>query len=122
MIVATITMIALVFGGGAGFSFDIYKKAADAVIQDKQIVKQVKFYTKEADKEMKNWQKDTNKFAKQIVEMNQNYDLARVDAEHILHQIDTRRNEFQKKLLQLRFQVKELMSQEEWESMYAHLE
>jgi len=46
----------------------------------------------------------------------------RVDAEHFLNQIDTRRNEFQKKLIQLRFQVKELMSQEEWDAMYAHLE
>jgi D-mannonate dehydratase len=122
MIVATVTLIVLMLGSGAGFSFDMYRKAAGDVIQDKQIVKQIKSVTKAADKEMKNWQKDANKIAKQIVEMNQNYDLARTDVEPFLNQVDSRRNEFQEKLIQLRFQARDLMSQAEWEAMYAQIE
>ena len=122
MIVATMTLIVLVLGGGSGFSFDMYRKAAEEVIQDKQIVKKIKSVTKAADKEMKNWQKEANKIAKQIVEMNQNYDLARTDIEPFLNQVDSRRNKFQEKLIQLRFQAKDLMSHEEWEAMYAQLE
>ena len=111
MSLAIVTLIVLMLGGGVGFSFDMYRKAAGDVIQDKQIVKQIKSVTKAADKEMKNWQKDANKIAKQIVEMNQNYDLARTDVEPFLNQVDSRRNEFQEKLIQLRFQARDLMTQ-----------
>lgn len=42
MIVATATLIALMLGDGAAFSFGMYRKAAGDVIQDKQVVKRIK--------------------------------------------------------------------------------
>jgi hypothetical protein len=122
MIVGTLTLIILLLGSGAGFSFDMYKKAAEDVIQDKQIVRQIKSVTKAADKEMDTWQKDAKKISKQFAEMNRNYDLTKAEMNTFINQADSRRDEFQEKLIQLRFQAKNLMSQEEWEAMYAKTE
>ena len=119
MIIGTITLIMLLSGGGAGFSFDIFKEAAEGVIQDKQIVRQIKSVTKAADKEMKTWQKEAQKISKQFAEMNQNYDLKKSEMNAFFKQADSRRDEFQEKLIKLRFQAKNLMKQEEWDAMYA---
>ena len=112
----------LLFGGGAGFSFDIYKKVAADVIVDKQIVKQIKSVTKTADEEMETWQKEAQKISKQLAEMNRNYDLTPAEMDTFLDYADSRRDAFQEKLIQLRFKAKNLMSQHQWESMYAKLE
>jgi len=121
MIVGTITLIYLLFGGGV-FSFDVFKEAAADVISDKQIVKQIDAMTSEADKEMKAWLKESGKISKQFSRMNQNYDQTKMEMNAFLEQADSSRDEFLEKIIQLRFQVKNLMSQEEWEAMYAKIE
>ena len=51
--------------------------------------------------------------------MNRNYDLTTDEMRSFLDYADSRREAFQEKLIDLRFQAKNLMSQEEWEAMYA---
>ena len=119
MIIGTITLIVLLFGGGAGFSFDIFRDAAENVIPDKQIVKQIKDITKSADDEMKAWQKEAGKISQQLAEMNRNYDLSETEMKIALNQADIRREAFQEELIKLRFQAKNLMSWVEWDAMYA---
>ena len=109
----------MLFAGGGGFSFDMFKDAAEDVIPDRQIVRQVKAITKAADDEMKAWQKDAKEISKRLAEMNRNYDLTTDEMRSFLDYADSRREAFQEKLIDLRFQAKNLMSQEEWEAMYA---
>ncbi|MDX2451181.1 hypothetical protein [Desulfosarcina sp.] len=119
MIIGTITLIVLLFGGGVGFSLDIFSDAAENVIPDKQIVKQIKDITKSADDEMKAWQKEAGKISQQLAEMNRNYDLSETEMKIALNQADIRREAFQEELIKLRFQAKNLMSWVEWDAMYA---
>jgi Spy/CpxP family protein refolding chaperone len=118
MIIATITIFMLVFGG-PGFSFDVYKHAAADVIEDKERVKQIKDITKEADKEMKALNKYFKSTSEEIVEMMTRSDVTREELNASFDKVENRREEFQEALIQLRFQAVNLLSREEWEAMYA---
>lgn len=122
MIIGTITLIVLLFGGGAGFSFDIFNDSAENVIPDQQIVKQIKEITEAADREMKAWQKEAGKISQQIAQMNRDHDLSESEMNTVLNQADLRREAFQEELIKLRFQAKNLISWVEWEAMYTKLE
>lgn len=119
MIIGITTLIILLFAGGGGFSFDMFKDAAGDVISDRQIVRQVKAVTEAADDEMKAWQKDAKEISKRLAEMNRDYELTPAEMNTFIDYADSRREAFQEKLIDLRFQAKNLMSQEEWEAMYA---
>jgi peptidoglycan hydrolase CwlO-like protein len=122
MIIATITAIIFLFGSGGMFSFDVFKDAAKKVVQDKSTVKQIATITKEADKEVKSLHKEIEKASKQLVTMNTNYDLTRDELNTFLAQGDKRREQFQDRLIELRFQAKNLVILEEWEAMYTYVD
>jgi hypothetical protein len=121
MIIATITAIMVFFGGGM-FSFDVFKNSADKVIEDKDRVKQIKVITKEADKELKLLNKSINNESKKLVTLNSNYGVTREELDSFLAQQDQYREQFQERLIELRFQVKKLVKQEEWEDMYEQID
>ena len=117
MLIAAITVFALLFSGGI-FSFDNVRDAAKEVIQDKDRAKQVVAITKEADKEFKSFTKNVNKLSKQLVQMNKDYNLTREKIDSFYTQTDKRRMAFLEKFVELRFQAKNLMTAEEWQAMY----
>ena len=121
MIIATITAIMLFFGGGM-FSFDVFKDSADKVLKDKERIKQIKVITKEADKELKLLSKSINNESKKLVTLNANYDLTREELDNFIAQQDQYREQFQKRLIEWRFQAKALLNREEWEAMYAQVD
>lgn len=121
MIIGTITVIMLFFGGGL-FSLDVFKDAAKDVIQDKDRVKQIEVVTKEADEEIKALDKQIENVSKQLVSMNTNYNLSRQELDTALEQNDNYREQFQERLIQLRFQAQTLVTQKEWDAMYARLD
>ena len=117
MIIAAITILTLLFGGGT-FSLDNVRDAAKEVIQDKDRAKQVVAITKEADKEFKSFTKNVNKLSEQLVQMNKDYNLTRADIAAFYTQTDKRRMAFLENFVELRFQAKNLMTAEEWQAMY----
>ena len=121
MIIGIVTIISLMLGGG-GFSFDVFKDAAEEVIANKQIVRQIEAITENADDELKAWNEDAKQISKHLAKMNQEYDLTPAELQTYLAYADSRREAFQEKLIQLRFQARGLMSQKEWEAMYAKVE
>ena len=121
MIVGITTLILLMAGGG-GFSFDVFKEAAAEVIADKQIVRQIEAVTGNADDELKAWNEDAKEISKHLAKMNQEYDLTPAELQSYLAYADRSREAFQEKLIQLRFQARDLMSQKDWEAMYAKVE
>ena len=121
MIIATITAIIFIFSGGM-FSFDVFKDSADKVLKDKDRTKQIKVITKEADKALKSLVNNINDHSKKLVSLNANYNMSREDLDAFLSQGDQYREQFQERLIELRFQAKNLLTREEWEAMYAQIE
>ena len=121
MIVGITTLILLMAGGG-GFSFDVFKEAAAEVIADKQIVRQVEAITENADEELKAWDEDVKQISKHLARMNREYDLTPAELQTYLAYADSRREAFQEKLIQLRFQARDMMNQSQWEAMYTRVE
>lgn len=50
--------------------------------------------------------------------INKNYKSERGDFQAILNRVDERRIAMQKKLIESRFKLKELMTREEWEAVF----
>ena len=121
MIIATIAAIMIIFGG-SGFSLDVFNKAAGDVIEDKDRVKQIKAITKQANKEVRSITKRFNNASKEAVEMMTRSDVTREEIFAYFNQIEKEHEAFQEALIKLRFQARDLMSQEEWEAMYARIE
>ena len=105
-----------------GLSFDVFKDSADKVLKDKDRVKQIKVITKEADKELKLLSKSIINESKKLVTLNSNYDMTREELDTFLAQQDQYREQFQERLIELRFQAKALLNREEWEAMYAQVD
>jgi hypothetical protein len=122
MIIATVTFLMLHFGGGGALSFDVYAAGAKDVLQDKHQIEAIGAITKTADKELKTWAKEVKKISEQVVEMNNKYDLTQEELNTLFAQADKQLAEYQEKLINLRFQAKNLVSQEEWEAIYASVE
>lgn len=121
MIIATITALIFLFGGSM-FSLDVFKDAADKVIQDKSIVQQIETITKQGDKEIKLLNEDIKQTSRELVSMNMNYDLTRDELDAFLDQSDSRRERVQDRLIELRFQAKDLVTEEEWKAMYEYVD
>jgi len=122
MIIATVTFLMLHFGGGGALSFDVYAAGAKDVLQDKHQIEAIASVTKTADKQLKSWAKEVKKISKQLVEMNKKYDLTHEELNTLFTQADKQLAEHQEKVINLRFQAKSLVSQEEWEAIYASVE
>jgi septal ring factor EnvC (AmiA/AmiB activator) len=123
MVIATITAITvLIFavgGGGGGFSFGVFKPGVKDHVSDKHRAKQIIAVTKQADKEVEALTKDLNKVSKELTKLNSSYDATRGELKQSLDQLDERRAKFQERIIDLRFKARDLMTQEEWQAVYA---
>ena len=117
MLIAAITVFALLFDGGF-FSLDNVRDAAKEVIEDKDRTKQVVAITKQADKEFKSFTKNINKLSEELVQMNADYNLTREEIDSFYIQTDKRRMAFLDRFIELRFQAKNLVTAEEWQAMH----
>ena len=121
MIIAIITTVVILIYGGAGFSFGGFNDAVEEVIKDKSRIKQIIVITEEADKVLKALNQNIETNSKELAKMNRNYDLTRQEVENFFELDEIRHKAFQETFITLRFQAKKLMSQEEWEAMYAKI-
>jgi len=117
MIIAAIGAIAFLFGGGI-FSFDYIRDIADEVIKDKDRAKQVISITKQADEAYETFAENLDELSKQLVQMNKNYDLTREEIDTFSGKVKENRMAFLNKYVDLRFQVKDLVTAEEWQAMH----
>ena len=120
MLVATITTLLILFHGAAGlFSFDIFKAGVEDGLADKARVKQIVRVIEAADDEIDAYNKRRNKSAKELVKLNEDYHTTRAETEHYLARTDDDREAFQERLIDLRMQLKPLVTEKEWETIYA---
>lgn len=116
MIVAVITALALLFGGGA-FSFDHIREAADEVINDRDRAKQVIAITKEADEALESFSEDLDVLANQYVELNANYNVTREEMYALSTEVEKNRRDFFGQIVGLHFDLQGHVTEEEFEEM-----
>ncbi len=120
MIIATVTAIILLMGGG-GFSFeDALKPLAEQAILDKDLRKQVLAVAKEMDKERKDLAKHLKETSKELNEKNKNYDTTPEDFSMRYAKSDQAREKAQNNVIELRFKMKELLTAEQWEALFGN--
>ena len=123
MVIATITAITvLIFavgGGEGGFSFGVFKPGVKDHVSERHRAKQIIAVTKQADKEVEALTKDFKKASKGLTKLNLNYDATRGELKEFLDQLDERRAKFQERIIELRLKARDLMTQEEWQAVYA---
>jgi uncharacterized phage infection (PIP) family protein YhgE len=117
MIVGVYAVVVILFGGGL-FTFDGIRDMADEIIKDKDRAKQVMAITKQADKGYEEFAEELDKLSKQFVTINKKYNTTREEIDSFSSQAKYNRVAFFNKYVELRFQMKNLITAEEWQAMH----
>jgi len=117
MIIAIVAVFHILFGGGA-LTFDDVRDSAEAVIKDKERAKQVISITDEGDYRYEQFSENLEKLHKQLKAMNRNYDLTREEMDTLSEKAKQNQIEFFNHYITLQFQMKNLVSAEEWQAMH----
>jgi len=120
MIVGTIALIMMLFGGGGTlehYLLDI-KKPAKAAVESKQTVNESVDLSKELGKELKELNEDITKLKGNFLDLHANYDATSADFKAIVDQMINLREEGQQNILDTRSAMKERMTKEEWTKVF----
>jgi hypothetical protein len=118
MLIATVTTLIILFGGGAGFSFGVFKDAIKEQIKDKERRKELVAEIDRADAVLKTYRKELKSFSKNLVETNARHDATRGEFDAIAARADVRRIQMTRELLDARFALRDKMTEDEWNAMY----
>ncbi len=110
-------MKALVTGGG-GFLPEDFNKTVKAEISDKQQRKSIEKIAKQVEKDVAAYQKSLKKLAKEALKLNVDYDADRNEFMRMADQMIGNKEQIQKGLLDQRFALIELMTEEEWNAVW----
>jgi hypothetical protein len=124
MLIATITALVIMFGGGASFSFEkAFKPFVKDTIEDKARREQILDVTKQADDEVKQFKKEVDEvWSKDLKRILSDYDATEEDFRRFVTRADQSRLIAQQRILDLRFEVIKLMTEDEWNAMYKAVE
>lgn len=118
MLIATITVLLMYFGGGDGFSFQIFEKAMKQSIQDKKHRKELTAEVDRAEKAMKTFRKDMKNMTNEFKKATTRYDATRSELDQLLDRIDNRRMAATREMLDARFALRDKMTEEQWNITY----
>ena len=121
MIIGTITLLSiLLLGGGGGFSFEkTFKPAVKNVVADEDKQGQVIDVTKEADEALKQLRKQVKDvWSPKLKALLDNYDATEDDFRNFVKEANEARVKIQEQVVGYRFQMKDLMTEAEWNAMY----
>jgi hypothetical protein len=120
MIIGTITLLSILFFGGGDFSFEkAFKPFLKDVVEDKARQEQILDVTKEADGAVAQFKKEVNEvWAKDLIGIVRDYDATKEDFEAFVDRADGSRLAAQRAVVDFRFDVVKLMSEDEWNEMY----
>jgi len=118
MIIGTITVMLIVFGGGGVFSLDAYRSAIEDHVADKNRREQVIELTKRFDSEIKDYNKHIKDHAGTAHALFKDYDAGREDFDGFFKTEDWRRQKMIGRILGTRFRVKDLVTAEESNAVF----
>ena len=120
MLIAIATFI-LMFGGGGSlenYLLDI-KKPMKAAVESKVTVNEVLDLSKALKKQLKVQNKEITKLRENFLDLHTNYDAESADYEAYIDKVINAREEGQRQILDTRFAMKNLMTQEEWIEVFS---
>jgi hypothetical protein len=118
MIIAAIAALFLGIGGG-GLSIDDFKDNVKNTISDKERVEQINEVFDEMEDLMKAYVEELESVGQQIGDLNKDYDAPDSRLEDLLANGIKSGNVSRGKLLDLRFKMRDLMTEEEWKGVFA---
>ena len=120
MIIGTITLIMLLFGGGGMFSFEkTFDPFVKEAVKDQSRYEQIADVTKQADESLKAFHKEVGDvWAKELKTLLSDYEASKDDFRSFVSRADQSRTAIQRELLDVRFRVVGLMTADEWNAMY----
>ncbi len=120
MIIGTITLLSILVFGGGGYSFEkAYKSFVEDAVSDKSRQEQIIDVSKEADAALEQYAIEVKKvWAQDIKNIFKDFDATQDDYRMIIERADQSRMALQKSILDARMQVKDLMTEDEWNAMY----
>ena len=122
MIIATITALIILFGGGGSlesYLLDIKKPVKNAV-EDKETVKAVLNLSKDLGKQLKAQNKEITKLRENFLDLHTNYDAESADMEAYIDRLIIVRETGQKHILDTQSAMKDLMTREEWTKVFSY--
>jgi hypothetical protein len=109
-------------GGGSGFSFDNLKPYVKEYVSDGERVAGIETVIKRANDDLAAFFKRVNKeWSDTLIETNLNYASTREDFEKVFALVDAERSELQQRLIDHRFEVKDLTTREEWQWIHERI-
>jgi len=125
MIIGTITLLALYFGGGGSvFSFEkAFEPFLKDVVKDKSRYEQVVDVTKRADESVGQFRKEVKKvWANDLKKLLADYDATEEQFHSFREKADQSRTVMQQQILDARFEAISLMTEDEWNAVYQAIE
>ena len=114
-----IAMTILFLHGGGSFSFDNLKPYVKEFVADAERVAAIETVIKQANDDLAAFYKRINKeWSDQLLETNLNYASTREDFTNVFAVVDAQRDELQQRLLDRRFEMKDLTTPEEWQAIH----
>jgi D-mannonate dehydratase len=120
MIIATVMVLSILLFGGGDFSFEkYYEPFVKDVVEDNVRQEQILDVTKMADKQLAQYYDEVRKvWAGEIKKTYSNFDATLDDYRRVIATADQSRIAMQQGLVDVRFEVIKLMTEQEWEKMY----
>ncbi len=120
MIIGTITVLILLFGGGGDFSFEkTFEPFVKDAVKDKARYEQIVDLTKGADEDLEAYLEEMgDEWGKKLLALLADYDASENDFRSFRRKADASRIDLQQRLLDARFGMIELMTADEWTAMH----
>ena len=121
MIIATITLLTMLFGGGDSLENYLLniKKPVKAAVESKVTVNEVLDLSKVLGKQLKAQNKEITKLRERFLDLHTNYDAKSVDFVTVIDKIIAARGEGQAHILDTQSAMKELMTKKEWTGLFS---
>ena len=121
MIIATITLLMLLFGGGGSLENYLLniKKPVTAAVESKDTANEVIDLSKELKKQLKVQNKEITELRENFLDLHTNHDAESADFEAYLDRLMNARKTGQKHILDARMSMKDLMTKEEWTEVFS---
>jgi hypothetical protein len=121
MLIATITALILIFGGGGSLENYLLniKKPAKAAVEEKATVKELVSLSKDLGKQLKTANKDLTELQTQFVDLHAKQNLTQQDFEPLIDAMLDIEHSAQQEILDTREAMKKLLTEDEWQQIFA---
>ena len=120
MIIGTITLLVLYFGSGGMMSFEkTFESFLKDAVKEKARYEQIIDLTKQMDEDVEQFQNEVKDvWAEELKQLVVDYDASEGQFHSFVEKADRSRAAMQKEILDKRFAVVKLMTEDEWNEMY----